>query len=268
MIKIIETMKRIFVITSILCMQAVVYAQSPAIEMIFVEGGTFTMGCTPEQGKDCPQIAKPAHQVTLDGFYIGKYEVTQAQWEEVMGNIPSMQYKGKNKPVACSWLDTQKFIRKLNQKTGLKYRLLTESEWEYAARGGNKSKGYKYSGSDKLDEVAWYEDNANYDRNNKGPRDVGTKKANELGIHDMSGNACEWVWDFYAPYSSEPQNNPKGPEIGETHNGYTIHILRGGAWGNGGPRSEHPESLSLVNRSRWHLKEHGNGNGFRLALDK
>jgi formylglycine-generating enzyme required for sulfatase activity len=243
-------------LTAVLFFQAALYAQSPAVEMIFVEGGTFAMGCTPEQGKDC-QRGKPVHQVTLDAFYIAKYEVTQSQWEEIMGSSPVMRFKGKNKPVACSWPDTQKFIRRLNQKTGLKYRLPTEAEWEYAARGGNKSKGYKYSGSDKLNEVAWYGENG-------GPRDVGTKKANELGIHDMSGNVGEWVQDLYAPYSSEPQNNPKGPETGETHNGYTIHILRGGHWGN----RKHDEYLSIVYRSLWHLKEHGDANGFRLALDK
>jgi formylglycine-generating enzyme required for sulfatase activity len=234
--------------------------------MVFVEGGTFTMGCTPEQGKNCAKECKtsiPAHEVTLDGFYIGKYEVTQTQWEEVMGNNPS-RFKGKNKPVeSVNWNDTQKFIRKLNQKTGLKYRLPTEAEWEYAARGGNQSKGYKYSGGDDLKEIAWNGDNANFPTWSKyGPGDAGTKKANELGIHDMSGNVREWVQDFYGPYNSEPQTNPKGPETAIDDKGYYIHILRGGGW------NDYLEYMSIVYRTLWHLNDRHMSDGFRLALDK
>jgi len=182
------------------------YAESQyGIDMVYVQGGTFTMGCTREQGRDCQKNESPAHKVTLNDFYIGKYEVTQAQWKAVMGNNPSKK-KGDNLPVEnVSWNDVQEFIRLLNERTGGNYRLPTEAEWEYAARGGNQSKGYKYSGSDNIKIVAWY------DRNSGGKtHPVGTKEANELGIHDMSGNVWEWVNDRPWFYGSNQQTNPQG----------------------------------------------------------
>jgi formylglycine-generating enzyme required for sulfatase activity len=189
-------------------------------EMVRVEGGTFTMGCTSEQGGDCYDDEKPTHQVTVSSFQIGKYEVTQAQWRAVMGNNPSHFSGCDNCPVEnVSWNNVQDFIRKLNQQTGKRYRLPTEAEWEFAARGGNKSKGHKYSGGNNLNSVAWYDDNSG-----SKTHPVGQKQANELGIYDMSGNVWEWCEDWYGDYSSSPQTNPKGPSYGSRR------VLRGGSW--------------------------------------
>jgi len=150
--------------------------KSDDIEMVFVKGGTFTMGCTSEQGNDCDDDEKPAHQVTLSDFYIGKYEVSQKQWKTIMGSNPSYFSNCDNCPVEkVSWNDIQEFIKKLNQKTGKSYRLPTEAEWEYAARGGAQSRGYKYSGSNNLVDVGWYGDNSG-----SKTHPVGQKKANEL----------------------------------------------------------------------------------------
>jgi formylglycine-generating enzyme required for sulfatase activity len=181
------------------------------------------MGCTSDPGSDCnDENEKPAHKVTLSDFYIGKYEVTQAQWEAVMGNNPSDFRDCKTCPIeVVSWEDVQEFIKKLNTKTGLNYRLPTEAEWEYAARGGTQSKGYKYSGSNNADEVAWYLDDLE-----RKTHPVGTKKANELGIYDMSGNVWEWCSDWYGAYNSEAQTNPKGSAEGEV----PLRIIRGGGW--------------------------------------
>ena len=191
------------------------------IEMVFVKGGTFTMGATAEQGSDAESDEKPTHSVTVSDFYIGKYEVTQAQWKAVMGSNPSYS-KGDNLPVEwVSWNDIQEFITKLNAQTGKKFRLPTEAEWEYAARGGNKSKGYKYSGSNSISDVAWYGDNSS-----SKIHPVGQKSPNELGIYDMSGNVWEWCQDWYSSsaYSSSSQTNPTGPSSGSSR------VLRGGSW--------------------------------------
>jgi formylglycine-generating enzyme required for sulfatase activity len=191
----------------------------PAIDMVRVSGGTFTMGCTPEQGGGCDSDERPTHQVTLSDFEIGKYEVTQAQWQAVMGNNPS-SFKGDNLPVErVSWTEVQEFIKKLNAATGGNYRLPTEAEWEYAARGGSRSRGYKYSGSGNIGDVAWYEDNSG-----SKTHPVGTKQANELGIHDMSGNVWEWVSDWYGGYSGNAQTNPQGASSG------SYRVFRGGSW--------------------------------------
>ena len=177
--------------------------------MVAVEGGTFTMGATSEQGSDAWDDEKPAHKVTLSDYYIGQTEVTQALWEAVMGGNPSRRI-GDNLPVEqVSWNDCQVFIQKLNQLTGKQFRLPTEAEWEYAARGGRKSRGYKYAGGNNIGSVAWYDDNSG---NEMHP--VATKQANELGIYDMSGNVWEWCSDWSGDYTSSSQSDPQGPSSG------------------------------------------------------
>ena len=187
--------------------------------MVYVSGGTFTMGATSEQGSDAYNDEKPTHSVTLSSFYLCKYEVTQALWQAVMDENPS-NLKGDNLPVEqVSWDDCQTFITRLNNLTGKNFRLPTEAEWEYAARGGNRSRGYKYSGSNVLSDVAWYDDNSG-DKTHP----VGSKSPNELGLYDMSGNVREWCSDWYGTYSSTAQTNPTGSSSG------SLRVLRGGSW--------------------------------------
>ncbi|WP_337487335.1 SUMF1/EgtB/PvdO family nonheme iron enzyme [Prevotella sp.] len=192
-----------------------------SIDMVRVEAGTFTMGATPEmKDPDYDYDEKPTHQVTLtNDYYIGKYEVTQALWQAVMGSNPS-KFKGDNLPVEnVSWKDCQEFLSKLNNTTGKTFRLPTEAEWEYAARGGKKNRGYLYSGSNNISDVAWYSDNSD----NK-THAVGSKQANELGIYDMSGNVYEWCQDRKGSYSSSSQVNPTGAASG------SYRVRRGGYW--------------------------------------
>ena len=204
-------------------------------KMIRVEHGTFMMGATPEM-KDPYDEEKPAHQVTLtNDYYIGQTEVTQALWKAVMGNNPS-HFKGDNRPVeSVSWNDCQKFITKLNSITRQKFRLPTEAEWEYAARGGKNSKSYQYSGSNNLNEVAWYYNNSNFQTH-----DVATKQPNELGLYDMSGNVWEWCQDRFGSYGSPSQTNPTGAKSGSDR------VNRGGSWGGsaGGCRSSNRDGNS------------------------
>ncbi len=187
--------------------------------MVYVSGGTFTMGATSEQGGDAYDDEKPTHRVTLRSFYLCKYEVTQALWIAVMGENPSY-FKGNNLPVEqVSWNECQTFISRLNNLTGKNFRLPTEAEWEYAARGGNRSCGYKYSGSNNLSDVAWYTDNSG-----SKTHPVGSKSPNELGLYDMSGNVWEWCSDWYGTYCSSSLTHPTGPSSGSGRVG------RGGSW--------------------------------------
>ena len=222
-----------------------------SIDMVKVEAGTFMMGATSEM-KDPYDNEKPVHQVTLtNDYYMGMYEVPQALWEAVMGSNPS-EYKGDNLPVEMvSWNDCQEFISKLNSLTGRKFRLPTEAEWEYAARGGKKSRGYQYSGNSNISDVAWYDGNSG-----SKPHPVGTKQANELGIYDMSGNVYEWCSDWYGSYSSSSQTNPTGADSGSGR------VVRGGSWYDfaWGCRLSYRGSITPFYR--------GNDLGLRLALSE
>ena len=190
-------------------------------KMIRVEHATFMMGATREQ-KNPYSDEKPVHQVTLtNDYYIGETQVTQTLWQAVMGNNPS-HWQGGNLPVeSVSWHDCQSFIQRLNNKTGKTFRLPTEAEWEYAARGGKKSHHTRYSGSSNIYDVAWFYHNTAIETHH-----VKTKQANELGIYDMSGNVWEWCLDWFGDYGSDAQTNPTGPNIG------TSRVNRGGSWDN------------------------------------
>ncbi|MBQ8759966.1 MAG: formylglycine-generating enzyme family protein [Bacteroidales bacterium] len=219
--------------------------------MIAVEGGTFQMGATSEQGGDAYSNESPVHNVTLSDYYIGETEVTQELWQAVMGSNPSHFSGYPQRPVEyVSWNDCQEFITKLNELTGRNFRLPTEAEWEYAARGGNKSQGYKYSGSNTLGNVAWYDDNSSSTHN------VKTKSPNELGIYDMSGNVYEWCQDWYGSYSSSSQTDPTGPSSG------SLRVLRGGSW------NHYARYCRVSYRDRNNPDYGYDGYGFRLALQE
>ena len=191
-----------------------------SFKMIAVKGGTFTMGATSEQ-TDADSDESPTHSVTLSDYYIGETEVTQELWIAVMGSNPSY-FGDMQRPVeSVTWDDCQTFISKLNELTGETFRLPTEAQWEYAARGGNQAQGRLYSGSDAIDDVAWYLDNSDLTTH-----PVKTKAPNELGIYDMSGNVCEWCSDWYGSYSSAAQTDPTGPSTGSSR------VRRGGSWGH------------------------------------
>ncbi len=212
--------------------------------MIRVDGGTFTMG-----GSNSNE--KPTHRVTLSSYYIGETEVTQQLWEKVMGSNPA-EFKGSTQPVeSVSWDDCQKFIKRLNSLTGLNFRLPTEAEWEFAARGGNKSKGYEYSGSNNPNEVAWHSMDIDDESH-----PVATKSPNELGVYDMSGNVWEWCQDRFGSYSRNKQTNPTGPSNG------SFRVFRGGSWYN-----EASECHVSV-RARSLPFQRGYNHGLRLALSE
>jgi len=226
-----------------------------SFKMVAVEGGTFTMGATDDYAY---VWEKPAHQVTLSGYSIGQTEVTQELWQAVMGTNSSY-FQASNdaifgtdlqRPVEMvSWEDCQTFITKLNELTGKTFRLPTEAEWEYAARGGNMNQGYMYAGSDNVDDVAWYNNNSNSTTNT-----VATKTPNELRLYDMSGNVWEWCQDWWGDYSSEAQNNPSGPDSGSTH------ICRSGSW------NQNFTLCRVSTRNDFNPTDTRNNLGLRLAL--
>ena len=234
-----------------------------AFEMVAVNAGTFEMGDTSikeedtnssnkkskkgKKSKQAEEYKKPTHTVSLSGYYIGKCEVTIGLWKAVMGNNPTYNKNEKLPVDIVSWDDCQEFIKKLNEITGENFRLPTEAEWEFAARGGNKSRGYKYSGSDDEGKVGWIQNNAGAKTH-----PVATKVPNELGIYDMCGNVSEWCQDYYADYSGESRKNPTGPATGYSR------VRRGGGW-------------SYVNTPVWYRTNSApnfrwEGIGFRLAL--
>jgi formylglycine-generating enzyme required for sulfatase activity len=201
-----------------------------SFKMVKVSGGTFQMGATPEQGSEIDEDELPVHSVTLSDYWIGETEVTQLLWHAVMGSNPSLCAGDSQLPVEnVSWDDCQEFITRLNQLTGQSFRLPTEAEWEFAARGGNSSQGYKYAGSNTIGDVAWYYDNScalGSSSPDYGTHPVATKSPNELGLYDMSGNVWEWCQDWYGSYSSSAQTDPVGPSSGSNR------VERGGSWNN------------------------------------
>jgi formylglycine-generating enzyme required for sulfatase activity len=217
------------------------------MEFVWVEGGCFQMGDTFGDGDN---DEKPVHEVCVDSFVMSRYEVTQGQWQKIMGNNPSRFTKGSNYPVErVSWDDTQDFIRKLNTHSGKSFRLPTEGEWEYAARSGGKKE--KYGGGSDVDRLAWYKGNSGGTTH-----PVGTKEPNGLGLYDMSGNVWEWCSDWYGKnyYQQSPRNNPQGPSVGP------FRVIRDGCW-NGGPWL-----CRSANRDRFRPGYRLDNLGFRLVL--
>ena len=217
--------------------------------MVFVEGGEFDMGGRDEEAED---DEKPVHRVKVNSFYLAKYPVTQALWMKVMGNNPSI-FQGDDRPVEyVSWEDCQVFLEKLNSLTKRNYRLPSEAEWEFAARGGIYSEGYLYAGSDKLKEVGWYDGNSGRESH-----PVGQKLDNELRLHDMSGNVYEWVKDqYHEDYCDAPYD---GSERCDSEN-RTDRVLRGGGWIN------NSRYCRVSSRGHTHLGDRNDAVGFRLAL--
>lgn len=222
-------------------------ANGVEFKMIGIEGGTFTLGTSREKDEYCFTAEMPAHEVTLSSYLMAETEVTQQLWEAVMGSNPS-HFIGKDLPVeSVSWEDCQQFIAKLNASTGMTFRLPTEAEWEYAARGGKQSKGTLYSGSNDPTAVAW----GKWGGDTTHP--VRSKMANELGLYDMTGNVYEWCSDWFADYPSQSQTNPKGPAEGK------LHVYRGGSWTNSNRYSR------LTYRCTGNPKNKTCSLGFRLA---
>ena len=232
------------------------------IEMVKVEAGSFNMGATPEM-ENPNEDEKPVHRVTLtNNYYIGKYEVTQKLWKAVMRSNPSY-FKGDDLPVeSVSWNDCQAFISKLNTLTGKHFRLPTEAEWEYAARGGSKSRGYQYSGSNVIDDVAWFDDNSS-----SKTHVVGEKLSNELGIFDMSGNVAEWCQGKFYQYAASPSCNPIGnvesfsldPSVAARS---MFRMARGGSYAYWAKYSQ------LSSRSNYEPNSHSSNLGLRLVLSE
>ena len=219
--------------------------------MVLISSDTFTMGCSDRNAYSDEQ---PVHQVTVSDFKINKYQVTQKQWKEVMGNESNFsEFKGDDLPVTnVSWNDVQDFIQELNRRTGKTYRLPTEAEWEFAARGGMNRKNFTYAGSNNIDEVGWYSGNSN----NKTHPVGSIKKGNELGLFDMSGNVWEWCSNWYGAYTNAAQTNPKGPASG------SLRVVRGGCW------NHFPWYCRVSSRSGNRPYNRYAHIGFRLCLDR
>lgn len=220
-------------------------------ELLWVDGGTFKMG------SDEYEHEKPIHEVVVPGFAIGKYPVTQELWTAVMDENPS-RFIGAIRPVEqMSWLDTQEFFEKINRDPrllpGQQFRLPTEAEWEYAARGGRKSGSFRYAGGDKLDEVGWYDDNSHDET-----KAVGLKLPNELGLHDMSGNVWEWCEDqYHDSYKCAPKDGSAWLGLEDD----AFRVLHGGSW------NSVPEGCRPSDRDDFHPAGRGSGVGFRVVLD-
>lgn len=219
------------------------------MEFIFVQGGCYQMGCG-DWTSECQNDEIPVHAVCINDFWLGKYEVTQGQWQKIMGRNPAFFKLGDDYPVeTISWEHTQQFLAALNRKTNKSFRLPTEAEWEYAAR--SKGMNEKYAGGNKIENFSWCSFNSD-----QKTQKVGTKKPNRLGFHDMSGNVSEWVQDFYLSdyYNKSPEKNPQGPKTGQGH------VYRGGCWGNV------PGFLRVVARA-WNPPDIGiNTIGLRILL--
>ncbi|MBR5086967.1 MAG: formylglycine-generating enzyme family protein [Muribaculaceae bacterium] len=227
-------------------------ADSIVANMVRVDGGTFKMG-TNEYDYEYQMDRGPVHNVTVSTFYICKYEVTQQEWEAIMGKNPSTfkEESPKNPVETVSWLDCQEFIKRLNELTGKKFRLPTEAEWEFAARGGNKSKGYKFAGNDDAYEVGCV--CTNYEQ---ATQEVGLLPPNELGLYDMTGNVIELCSDVYGPYSDKDQINPKGAADTTVY-----RVGRGGGWCNAS------RNCTVTHRQKVAKHEYANGVGLRLVMD-
>lgn len=221
-------------------------------KMMPVKGGTFMMGATKEQTGEATDDEYPVHSETVGDFYMGETEVTKQLWHTVMGTLVRCNWTEYNKPIgSVRYIDCEEFIKRLNELTGRTFRLPTEAEWEYAARGGGLNRGYKYSGSNNVDDVAWYCENSQY-----ATHPVKTKQPNQLGIYDMSGNVHEWCSDIYGLYSDETQTNPVGAANGPEH------VIRGGAWLN-------TSNYCRVSYRYYYCSSQKNQYlGFRLAISK
>jgi len=225
----------------------------PDLNLVFIEGDTFRMA-KPKDNHERNRSERPVHDVTVPSFYLAKYPVTQRLWQAVMGSDPEwLAFKGSgSRPVEqVSWDDAQEFIEKLNQLTGERYRLPSEAEWEFAARGGIDSNGYKYAGSNKLKEVGWYDENSHGET-----KPVGLKFPNELGLYDMSGNVREWCEDvWHENYEGAPDDGSAWVKGGEQN----FRVVRGGSWLNSG------YSCRVSDRNADIADLRFNNIGFRLA---
>ena len=219
--------------------------------MIKLDGGSFTMGCVNAQDTECYYWEKPRHTVTISPLYMNKYDVTQKQWKAIMGTTPAPKNCPECPAINVTWFDASMFINKLNQLSGKNYRLPTEAEWEYAAKGGNKGHGYKYAGSDNAMNVAWYDSTIA-----KEEHQVGEKQPNELGLYDVSGNVWQWCSDWFDEkyYSNSPSNNPTGPPTGNK-----FRVVRGGSWW--GPLKD----CRVANRDKFPPDSKDDDVGFRLV---